>query len=87
MKPTNFRLRLQLSLLGEVQKLAGQEGITVDQLINVAVAEKLSAFRTEAYFRERAARADLDQAREILTRAGKGNPPIPGDEPPQKRGS
>lgn len=54
----------------------------MNQLINVAVAEKLSAFRTEAYFRERASRADIDAAREILSRAGKGNPPVAADELP-----
>ncbi len=48
----------------------------------VAVAEKLSALRTEAYFRERASRADIDEARKIMSRAGKGNPPLAGDELP-----
>ena len=73
-------MRLQPSLLEEARKLAEKEGVAVNQLINVAVAEKLSALRTEAYFRERSARADLGKAREILSRAGKGNPPVPGDE-------
>lgn len=82
MRKSNFALRLQPSLLDEVRKLAEQEGVAVNQLINVAVAEKLSALRTEAYFRERASRADIDEARKILSRAGKGNPTIPGDELP-----
>jgi hypothetical protein len=38
-------------------------------------AEKLSALRTEDYFKERAARGDVAQALEILNRAGVGNPP------------
>jgi hypothetical protein len=80
MRRSNFALRLQPSLLEEARKLAEQEGVAVNQLINVAVAEKLSALRTEAYFRERAARADLGKAREILSRAGKGNPPVAGDK-------
>lgn len=46
----------------------------------VLVVEKLSALRTEAYFRERAARADVGKVREILERAGKGNPPVVGEE-------
>jgi len=82
MRKSNFALRLQPSLLEEARKLAEQEGVAVNQIINVAVAEKLSALRTEAYFRERASRADLDEAREILSRAGKGNPPLLGDELP-----
>jgi hypothetical protein len=46
----------------------------------VAVAEKLSALRTEEYFRERSTRADMAKAKRILKRAGKGKPPVPGDE-------
>jgi hypothetical protein len=82
MRRSNFALRLQPSLLEEARKLAEQEGVAVNQLINVAVAEKLSALRTEAYFRERASRADLGRARKVLSRAGKGNPPVAGDELP-----
>ncbi len=50
MKKSNFALRLQPSLLEETRKLANAEGVAVNQLINVAVAEKLSALRTEEYF-------------------------------------
>jgi hypothetical protein len=50
-------------------------------LINVAVAEKLSALRTASYFAERAARADIPEALRILDRAGVGQPPVKGDEP------
>jgi hypothetical protein len=82
MRKSNFALRLQPSLLEEARKVAEEEGVAVNQLINVAVAEKLSALRTERYFRERAERGDLDKAREVLDRAGRGNPPLPGDELP-----
>jgi hypothetical protein len=85
MRRSNFALRLQPSLLDEARKLAEEEGVAVNQLINVAVAEKLSALRTEAYFKERASRADPKRAREILERAGKGKPPVKGDELPVKR--
>ena len=46
MKRSNFALRLQPSLLEEARKLAEAEGVALNQLINVAVAEKLSALRT-----------------------------------------
>ena len=46
----------------------------------LALAEKLSALRTEDYFRERAGRADLRRALGILKKAGRRNPPVPGDE-------
>ncbi len=82
MRRSNFALRLQPSLLEEARKVAEREGVALNQFINVAVAEKLSALRTESYFRERAARADVPRALEILSRAGAGNPPLPGDELP-----
>jgi hypothetical protein len=56
--------------------------VNVNQLINAAVAKKLPALRTEAYFRERASYAAIDHAREILGRAGKGKPPVELDEVP-----
>jgi len=79
-RKSNFALRLQPSLLGEARKVAELEGLALNQLINVAVAEKLSAIRTESFFRERAARADIPKALHVLGRAGKGNPPMKGDE-------
>ena len=52
--------------------------------INVAVAEKVSALRTEEYFAKRAVKGDVKKALQVLRRAGKGNPPVPGDELPVK---
>jgi hypothetical protein len=46
----------------EAKKVAKAEGVAVNQLINVAVAEKVSALRTEEYFAERAARGDIKKA-------------------------
>ena len=80
MRKSNVALRLQPSLLEEAKKVAAGEGVALNQLINVAVAEKLAAIRTESYFRERAARANPAKALEVLARAGKDNPPEPGDE-------
>lgn len=84
MRRSNFALRLQPSLLEEARKAAEEEGVAVNQLINVAVAEKLSALRTEAYFAERIARADEAAFRRVLAKVGKGNPPVAGDELPPK---
>src|ERR1700752_4237355 len=80
MRKSNFALRLQPSLLDEARKVAEAEGVPLNQLINVAVAEKLSALRTASDFPERAARADIAKALGILERAGTGNPPVEGDE-------
>jgi hypothetical protein len=80
MRRSNVALRLQPSLLEEAKKVSETEGVALNQFINVAVAEKLSALRTEEYFRERTSRASLSTARRILKRAGKGKPPLAGDE-------
>jgi hypothetical protein len=80
MRKSNVALRLQPSLLEEARRLAKEEGVALNQFINVAVAEKLSALRTERYFRERGAKGDIGRALEILDRAGVGNPPRKGDE-------
>ena len=86
MRKSNFALRLQPSLLEEARKLAEAEGVALNQLINVAVAEKLSALRTVGYFTARAVRADIPKALKILKRAGVGKPPRKGDEPlPSKK--
>lgn len=86
MRKSNFALRLQPSLLEEARKVAESEGVALNQFINVAVAEKLSALRVESYFAERAARADVQKAIGLLRRAGAGNPPVKGDSLP-RRGS
>lgn len=86
MKKSSFALRLQRSLLDEARRLAAEEGVALNQLINVAVAEKLAALRSELFFRERARRANIPGALAILDRLGVGNPPEPGDElPPDER--
>jgi hypothetical protein len=82
MRKSNFALRLQPSLLDEARRTADEEGVALNQLINVAVAEKLSAIRTESFFRKRALRANIPEALEILKRMGEGNPPVKGDELP-----
>ncbi|MBI4892133.1 MAG: hypothetical protein HY821_16015 [Acidobacteria bacterium] len=71
MRRNNVALRLQSSLLEEARKVAEQEGVALNQFINVAVAENPSALRTEDYFRERAARGSVGRARETLGKAGK----------------
>ena len=80
MRRSNVALRLQASILEEARRVSETEGVALNQFINVAVAEKLSALRTEEYFRERGERADVAKAKRLLKRAGRGNPPQPGDE-------
>lgn len=49
-------LRLPDSLHRQVKELASREGISINQFVATAVAEKMSALMTEDYLRERASR-------------------------------
>ncbi len=66
------------------RRFAAQEGVPINQLINVALAEKLSAMRTAEIFAERAARADVPAALALLRRLGNDDPPREGDEIPEE---
>ena len=79
MRQSSFPLRLASSLQEEARKTAESEGVSLNQLINLAVAEKISALRTEEFFRERGAHANIKKARKILKRTGK-EPRREGDE-------
>ena len=83
MKTSNFALRLQPTLMEEARALAKSDGVALNQLINVAVAEKLAVTRTMEFFQRYTRDASVTRAIEILEKAGVGNPPMPGDELPK----
>jgi hypothetical protein len=80
MTQANYALRLQASIKTEAERLAKAEGTTLNQFINVAVAEKVAALRTADYFRERAQRANIPAAIALLDRLGTDETPRSGDE-------
>jgi hypothetical protein len=80
MTQANYALRLQASIKAEAERLAKAEGTTLNQFINVAVAEKIAALRTADFFRERAGRANVEAALAVLDRVGDDEPPRAGDE-------
>ncbi|HSY52014.1 MAG TPA: toxin-antitoxin system HicB family antitoxin [Thermoanaerobaculia bacterium] len=53
---STLSLRLPQSLHRKLGEVAEREGISINQLINSAVAEKMSALMTEEYLQARAAR-------------------------------
>lgn len=71
---SNYALRLPASLKREVEKLARDDGTSLNQFIVTAVAEKLATLRTVEFFAERAKRGDVAKALEIMSRLG-------GEEP------
>jgi hypothetical protein len=82
-KLTTFPLRLPVSLKAAVEKLAAEDGTSMNQFLVMAAAEKLSAIQTaEQFFAARKGRGDPAAAIRFLTRTG-GEAPIPDDELPQ----
>lgn len=58
---STLSLRLPDSLHNGVKELASREGISINQFIATAVAEKMSALMTEEYLQERARRASRER--------------------------
>lgn len=77
-----FTVALPASLKRAAEDLARELGVSLNQFIASAVAEKVSALRTLEYLEARAKCADPAAFRAVLARAGRGNPPLPGDELP-----
>lgn len=73
-----YSLRLQPSLKAEAFKVAKSERISLNQLINICVAEKLSALRAEESFQERILRVAPAGILQILEQARKLKPPMGG---------
>jgi hypothetical protein len=53
-----------------VEKIARDEGTSMNQFIATAVAEKLSAMKTAEFFSERRSRADFIAFDRIMARKG-----------------
>lgn len=76
---STYPLRLPRSVKAAVEQLARAEGISMNQFVATAVAEKLAVMNTVAFFEERRGRADPAAFRALLNRAG-GEAPREGDE-------
>ena len=63
---SNYALRIPNSLFDYAKQCAEDESVSMNQFFVMAIAEKVSALKTAAYFEERAGRADASRAKEIL---------------------
>jgi post-segregation antitoxin (ccd killing protein) len=80
---STLSLRLPNSLHRHAKRLAQEEGVSINQLISSAVAEKLSAIDTEKYLSERGARASVDKFVSVLNKVPSA-PADAGDELPKR---
>jgi hypothetical protein len=76
---STYPLRLPRSVKAAVERLAKEEGISMNQFVATAVAEKLAVMNAAAFFAERRGRADLAALRRMLRRKG-GEAPRKGDK-------
>ena len=72
-------IKMPDSLARERRECAAKEGVTVDQLLSSAAAEKLSALLTVDHLRQRAVPARREDFLAFLA-ASPDVPPMPGDE-------
>ena len=77
----NVPLNLMSSIRARAEKAAAEEGVTLNEFVNVTLAERL-AHMEWIKRRKPLTEEGLLEARRILRRAGSG-PPDPGDELPE----
>ena len=82
MEKSNFALRLLPSLRTAAQRIAERENCSVNQLINIALAEKLAILDSE-YWERRESAAKNRPASNVLKRLAGNEPPREGDELPE----
>ncbi len=73
---STLSLRIPDSLHNEVKSLVKKEGISINQFISSAVAEKMSALLTEQYLLKRSKRGNKQQFFEAMSKV----PDIEPDE-------
>lgn len=76
---STYPLRLPRSLKQEVERRAQEDGVSMNQFMATAVAEKLAAMNTATYFAERRARADFKAFDRLMRRKG-GEAPRDNDK-------
>jgi predicted transcriptional regulator len=67
-------VRLPDSLHRKLGELAEREGVSINQLISSAVAEKMSALLTEEYLAARAKRGSRRKFESVLSKVAEGEP-------------
>ncbi len=74
-------LRLPESLHQRARILAEQDGVSINQFITLALAEKVAVLENAGYLQERAERGDVNAALSVLDKAA-DQPPRPEDRIP-----
>lgn len=81
---STLSLRLPESLHEMARELAKEENISINQLVMLALAEKISALKTEEFFAERGKQSSRAKFERALAKVRKAEPPK-HDRLPAKR--
>ena len=65
---STLSLRLPDSLHKQLREVAKQEGISINQFVSTAIAEKMSALLTEALLEKRAQRGSREKFERVLAK-------------------
>lgn len=76
--PAVYQLRLPRSIKKAVERYAREDGVSMNQFMTTAVAEKLSALESARFFQDRYERMNLQKFDEIMFRK-RGQPPREDD--------
>lgn len=80
MSRATYPLKLPISIKKEAQRLAQEDGVSLNQWISVAVAQKVGSVMTAAeFFAQRGKHAKPGGMLEVLAKVPR-KPPKPGDE-------
>jgi len=71
---STIRLRLPDSLHEQARELAEKERVPINQLITMALAEKISALMTEEYLEKRAKRGSREKFERAMAKVAKVEP-------------
>jgi len=82
---STLSLRLPDSLHTMARELAQTENISINQLVTLALAEKISAMMTEKYLETRAKRGSRAKFERAMARVAKVDPPDYDRLPTRKR--
>ncbi len=82
MTAPTFPFRFQTSLRDKAERLAKSDGVSLNQFINTAVAEKLARDETASFFAERARRGSPEALVQFLDGAPDQAPLYDTDEIP-----
>ena len=83
---STYPLRLPRSIRASVDRVSKREGVSINQFVSIAVAEKLAMLEAETYFTERQGRADLKAIDKLMARQT-GEAPREGDSFQEKSSS